>query len=94
VVVKNGIATFTGLAFRVPGAKARLNGTFDLITQKVDLHGMLSMDAKLPEATSGIKSFLLKAIDPLLKKNKRGGAKFPVSITGTYQHPSYHADPV
>jgi hypothetical protein len=94
VVVKNGVATLTGLSFRVPGAKARLNGTFDLITQKVDLHGMLSMDAKLPEATSGIKSFLLKAIDPLLKKNKRGGAKFPVSIDGTYQHPSYHADPI
>ena len=94
VVVKNGVATFTGLSFRVPGAKARLNGTFDLITQKVDLRGMLFMDAKLPEATSGIKSFLLKAIDPFLKKNKRGGAKFPVSITGTYHHPSYHADPI
>jgi hypothetical protein len=94
VVVKDGVATFTGLRFRVPGARARLNGTFDLITQKVDLRGMLYMDAKLPEATSGIKSFLLKAIDPFLKKNRRGGAKMPVSITGTYQHPSYKADPV
>jgi hypothetical protein len=82
------------LSFRVPGAKARLDGTFDLITQKVNFHGMLFMEAKLPQATSGIKSFLLKAIDPFLKKNRRGGAKFPVSITGTYQHPSYHADPV
>jgi hypothetical protein len=78
----------------VPGARARLNGTFDLITQKVDLKGMLYMDAKLPEATSGIKSFLLKAIDPFLKKNRHGGAKVPVSITGTYQNPSYHADPI
>jgi AsmA-like C-terminal region len=94
VVVRDGVATFTGLRFRVPGARARLNGTFDLITQKVDLRGMLYMDAKLPEATSGIKSFLLKAIDPFLKKNRRGGAKMPVSITGTYQHPSYKADPV
>jgi hypothetical protein len=94
VVVKDGVATFTGLRFRVPGARARLNGTFDLITQKVDLRGMLYMDAKLPEATSGIKSFLLRAIDPFLKKNRHGGAKIPVSITGTYQHPSYHADPV
>jgi len=94
VDVKNGIATFTALRFRVPGARARMDGTFDLITQKVDLRGMLYMDAKLPEATSGIKSFLLKAIDPFLKKNRRGGAKFPVSITGTYQHPAYKADPV
>ncbi len=94
VNVKDGVATFTGLRFRVPGARARLDGTFDLITQKVDLRGMLYMDAKLPEATSGIKSFLLKAIDPFLKKNRRGGAKMPVSITGSYQHPSYKADPV
>jgi len=94
VNVKDGVATFTGLRFRVPGARARMNGTFDLITQKVDLRGMLDMDAKLPEATSGIKSFLLKAIDPFLKKNRRGGARIPVSISGTYQKPSYHADPI
>jgi hypothetical protein len=94
VNVKAGIATFTGLRFRVPGARAKMNGTFDLITQKVDLRGMLYMDAKLPEATSGIKSFLLKAIDPFLKKNRRGGARIPVSIRGTYQKPSYHADPI
>jgi hypothetical protein len=94
VNVQDGVATFSGLRFRVPGARAKMNGTFDLITQKVDLKGMLYMDAKLPEATSGIKSFLLKAIDPFLKKNRRGGAKIPVSITGTYRQPSYHADPI
>ena len=42
----------------------------------------------------GIKSFLLKAIDPFLKKNRRGGARIPVSVSGTYQKPSYHADPI
>jgi AsmA-like protein len=94
VNVKDGIATFTGLRFRVPGARAKMNGTFDLISQKVDLKGMLYMDAKLPEATSGIKSFLLKAIDPFLKKNRRGGARIPVSVSGTYQKPAYHADPI
>jgi hypothetical protein len=94
VVVRDGVATFSDLSFRVPGATAQLHGTFNLITQKVDLRGMLSMDARLPQATSGIKSFLLKAIDPFLKKNRRGGARIPVSITGTYHHPSYHADPV
>jgi hypothetical protein len=78
----------------VPGARARLNGTFDLITQKIDMRGLLFMDATLPKATSGIKSFLLRAIDPFLKKNRRGGARIPVSIKGTYQHPSYSADPV
>lgn len=94
VVVENGIASFSDLSFRVPGAHARLHGTYDLITEKIDLHGILSMDASLPKATSGVKSFLLKALNPFLKKNHRGGAKFPVSITGTYEQPRYSADPV
>jgi hypothetical protein len=94
VIVQNGVATFSDLRFRVPGARARLNGTFDLITQKIDMRGLLFMDANLPKATSGIKSFLLRAIDPFLKKNRRGGARIPVSIKGTYQKPSYSADPV
>ena len=94
VVVRDGIATFKDLRFRVPGARAHLEGTFDLITQKVNLRGLLFMDANLPKATTGIKSFLLKAVDPFLKKNRHGGARIPISITGTYQHPSYNADPV
>jgi hypothetical protein len=94
VVVRNGVATFTELRFRVPGARAQMEGTFDLITQKVNLRGLLLMDANLPKATTGIKSFLLKAVDPFLKKNRHGGARIPISITGTYQHPSYNADPV
>jgi hypothetical protein len=94
VVVKDGTATFTDLSFNVPGARTRLHGTFNLISHVVDLHGTLFMDAKLHQATSGIKSFLLKAFDPFLKKNRRGGAVIPVSITGTYRHPSYKADPI
>ena len=94
VVVRDGVATFSELSFRIPGALAKLHGTFDLTTQGVDLKGILLMEARLPQATSGVKSFLLKAIDPFLKKNRRGGARIPVHITGTYQHPSYTADPV
>jgi hypothetical protein len=94
VVLKDGVAHFTGLTFQVPGAKAKLHGTFNLLNQQIDLGGMLLMAAKLPQATSGIKSFLLKAIDPFLKKNRRGGAKMPVSITGTYSHPVFKSDPV
>ena len=88
VVLKNGTATFTNLSFTVPGAIASLHGTFDLITQRIDLHGTLQMQAKLSDATSGVKSFLIKALDPFLKKN-HPGVPLPISITGTYAHPSY-----
>lgn len=93
-VVKDGVATFSVLRFRVPGARAKLHGTYDLASHRINLHGTLFMDAQLPKATSGVKSFLLKAINPFLKKNHRGGAEFPVGITGTYEAPSYFADPV
>ena len=94
VVLRDGTATFSNLSFRVPGAKAKLHGTYSLLTHRIDLHGTISMQADLPKATTGVKSFLLKIINPLLKKNHHGGAKFPVSITGTYPNPVYKMDPI
>ncbi len=89
VVVNDGVAKFTNLSFKVPGADAEMHGTYDLLSQRVNLHGILRMQAKLSQATSGVKSFLVKALDPFLNNN-RPGAPFPISITGTYHHPSYH----
>jgi hypothetical protein len=92
--VNHGVATFSDLHFRVPGARAKLHGTYNLISHRINLHGTLFLDARLPKATSGVKSFLLKGLDPFLKKNRRGGAEFPVSITGTYEAPAYGYDPI
>ena len=89
VVLQNGIATFTRLSFAVPGAHAEMHGTYDLISEKIDLAGVLQMQAKLSDATTGIKSFLVKALSPFLKNN-RPREPLPVTITGTYDHPSYH----
>jgi hypothetical protein len=69
-----------------------MRGTYNLVNERINLHGLLYMQAKLSNATSGIKSFLLKALGPFLKSNHRGEV-VPVSITGTYQHPSYHVSP-
>ena len=72
----------------MPGALARLEGTYNLLDERIDLEGDLAMQAELSEATKGFKSFLLKAVDPFFKK-KKAGAVVPVRITGTYPHPSY-----
>jgi hypothetical protein len=42
------------------------------------------------DATSGVKSFLIKALDPFIQQD-HPGAPVPISITGTYSHPSYKA---
>lgn len=88
VDLKDGIASFSSLSFGVPGALARLHGTYDLGSEEIDLRGMLHMQAKLSDATTGIQSFLIKALNPFLKNN-HPGAVVPVHITGTYSHPVY-----
>jgi hypothetical protein len=89
VILKDGVATFSNLTFSVPGARADLHGTFNLLNKQVNLQGTLEMDAKLSQTTKGVKSFLLKALDPFFKKKKHTGSVVPVKITGTYPHPTY-----
>ncbi|HEY6348985.1 MAG TPA: AsmA-like C-terminal region-containing protein [Candidatus Angelobacter sp.] len=93
-VLRQGIATSSNLSFSVPGAVARLHGTYDLLAHRINLRGTLFMKANLSQATKGVKSFLLKVINPFLKKNHRGGAVIPVTITGIYPHPVYRTDPI
>ena len=41
VLLKDGTARFSNLSFSVPGALAQMQGTYNLITEKIDLHGTL-----------------------------------------------------
>jgi hypothetical protein len=91
VEVKNGIATFSTLSFSVPGALAQLHGTYGLISEQINLHGTLQVDARLSRSSKGIRSFLLKVVEPFLKK-KDAGEIVPVKLTGSYEHPSYGID--
>lgn len=87
--LKAGVATLSGVSFRVPGATATGGGTYNLITKHVDLRGTVSMAADASQAASGIKSFLLKPFDVLFRRNNEKGATLPVSITGQYPTPNY-----
>jgi hypothetical protein len=91
ILVANGIATFSNLSFGVPGALAQMRGTFNLISEKIDLHGTLKTEAEISKTTHGIKSLMLKVLDPLFK-NKPTGYLAPVKITGTYDHPEFGLD--
>ena len=91
VSLKNGIATFSNLSFGVPGALAQMQGTYNLISEKIDLHGTLKTEAEISKTTHGIKSLMLKVLDPFFK-NKPSGYLAPVKITGTYDHPKFGLD--
>jgi len=91
VVLKNGTATLSNLSFYIPGAHAKMHGTYDLISEKIDLHGTLKMDSDLSDTTHGAKAVVLKLLDPFFKK-KRGGSDVPVKIGGDYHNPTFGMD--
>jgi hypothetical protein len=91
VGLDNGAANFSDLSFGVPGASARMQGTYDLISHKVDLHGQLQLDSKISNTSSGAKALLLKMMEPFFKKRKKGEI-LPVRISGTYEKPSFGLD--
>jgi hypothetical protein len=91
VVLKDGTAKFFNLSFGVPGASAQMQGTFNLITEKINLHGTLKTESQPSKTTSGVKAAMLKILSPFFKK-KPVGYVMPVKITGTYEHPLFGLD--
>ncbi len=88
VSLRNGTAIFPSASFRVPGAVATLKGKYYLLSERISLHGRLHIQAKLSQAAGGIRSILLKPVDPWFETS-RWGAVIPIRITGTYAHPVF-----
>jgi hypothetical protein len=86
-VLKNGVASFSQLSFGVPGALIQLTGTYGLRSEQLNFVGAARLDAKLSEMTTGIKSKLLKVVDPFFRKD--GVTVIPIKIEGTRSSPSF-----
>ena len=89
--VRKGTISFSNLAFDVPGASVQLHGSYNLANEELDFHGHLLMDAKISQATTGAKSFLLKIFDPFFGKDG-GGSSIPIQVTGTRSDPDFGLD--
>ena len=92
VVLKGGTATLSNLSFYIPGAHAQMHGTYNLISEKIDLHGTLKMDSDLSDTAHGAKAVILKVLDPFFKKKRGHGSDVPVKVSGDYHHPSFGMD--
>jgi hypothetical protein len=79
--IEDAIVTTRGLAFEVPGAHARLDGTFNLHTSAVHLSGDVATKADIANDATGWKSILLKPLAPFFRK-KHAGAVIPIAVTG------------
>ena len=82
--VRNGVATLTNMDFSVPGASAKMEGTYGLVSPyDIALHGVLYTDGKPWTAVTGFKSFMVRIITPFLKKQKNV-REVPFKIGGDY----------
>ena len=88
VVLSNAVAAFKDTSCKIPGAEAKLSGTYNLENTKIDFHGDLKTEASLADDTTGAKAILLKPISPLFKR-KNAGAVVPVQMSGTYSDPHF-----
>jgi hypothetical protein len=91
VWLRDGTARLSNLSFSIPGALAQMQGTYNLLTEKIDLRGTLRTDSEPSKAARGIKTLMLKVLDPFFKK-KHVGYIMPIKITGTYEHPLFGLD--
>jgi AsmA-like protein len=91
VALSGGVAYFHDLEFGVPGAKARLHDTYNILNHRINLHGEMKVETKISKTSSGAKALLLKIMDPLFRKKKKGEI-VPVHILGTYEKPQFGLD--
>jgi hypothetical protein len=89
--LQNGRLDLPKFQFAVEGARVALGGHYGLPTQRLDFEGSLMLDAPISKTTTGFKSFLLKIVDPLFRK-QGAGTLLPIVVSGTVDQPSFGVD--
>lgn len=87
----HAVAMFSSLSFSVPGADAQMHGNYNVINHRIDLHGNIRVATRISKTSTGMKSFVLKVMDPIFRKRKKGEI-VPVHIQGTYEKPEFGLD--
>ncbi len=70
------------LHYQIPGALVLLNGVYSTDGNLFEFKGHVRTQATASQMVTGWKSWLLKPVDPFLKKNG-AGLELPISISGT-----------
>lgn len=86
-----GVLRLPLLDFNVPGAQAKLHGAYRLNDETLDFRGVAMLQATVSQMTTGFKSLLLKAVDPVFK-TKTAGTVLPIAVTGTRQEPKFKVE--
>jgi hypothetical protein len=90
IAAQGGIARLSNVSFTEPGTLAEIEGTYNLLDSGVKLRGVLHTSGKLADTTAGFKSFVLKALNPFIKK--KNVTVVPFEINGTSSNPVFSLD--
>ena len=66
VAAQNGVVALSHVSFTVPGAQAKMAGTYNLLDKMVHLEGTLRTTGEISDTTSGFKAGFLKLLSPFL----------------------------
>jgi hypothetical protein len=78
--------SFSKLEFAVPGAVARVKGSYGLQSNKIDFVGDVRLNATVSQTMKGAMHWVLVPFDPIFMKHG-AGTYLPVAVTGTREHP-------
>ena len=78
----HGLMTVNELHYQIPGALVLMNGVYSIDGNIFEFKGHVRTDAAASQMVTGWKSWLLKPVDPFLKKNG-AGLELPISVSGT-----------
>lgn len=90
--LRHGRLVLPNLTFSVPGAGVQLAGAYGLTDETLDFTGELLLDAKISQTVTGVKSAMLKVLDPLFRQKDGTGSVIPIRIGGIRNAPSFGLD--
>jgi hypothetical protein len=88
--MRDGAIHFSSVTFAMPGARVNVNGRFMMKSEALDFRGVVRLDAKLSQLTTGAKSFFLRIVDGLFRHDDI--TVVPITIRGTANKPQVGLD--
>ena len=88
--MRDGAIHFPSVTFSMPGAVVEVAGTYAMHSEALDFRGTVRLDARLSTLTTGVKAFLVRLIDGLLRHDHI--TNIPISIGGTAREPKVKLD--
>ena len=88
----HSVLSIQDATFGIPGAQLQIAGRYGLANETLEFDGSVRMRATISQAAGGgVKSVLLKVVDPLFRRDG-AGAIVPIRIRGSRSEPKFGLD--